>query len=210
MNKFKNPMIAAAVLTGLALIGSLMNSHPSVLQAAGGPTVTIDPARLPLHVTGSTTVAGTVAATQNGIWNVGINGTPSVRVADDPGRIPFQSTKYCTPSPGSCSATFGPTPSGRRLVIEYVSGAFGFNAVPLNTKILMNSPANTVTFNIPPPSAPLPIDVSFNERVRLYVDQGQTVTATVFSSATPVPGYFMVAGYLLDCNAAPCAAIASF
>jgi hypothetical protein len=65
MNKFKNPMMAAAVLTALGLIGSMMNSHPSVLQAAGGPTVTIDPSQLPLHVTGTTTVSGTVGITGN-------------------------------------------------------------------------------------------------------------------------------------------------
>jgi hypothetical protein len=102
MNKFKNPMIAAVVLGGLGLIGSLMNSHPPVQAATLVPpiNVAIDPSTLPLHVTGSATVAGTVAATQSGpwnvaatqsgLWNVGITGqpigvnlnnTPSVTVA---------------------------------------------------------------------------------------------------------------------------------
>jgi hypothetical protein len=77
MNKFKNPMIAAAVFAGLGLIGSIMNSHPSVQAATLLPpiNVAIDPSTLPLHVTGSTTVTGTVAATQSGPWNVGVSGT---------------------------------------------------------------------------------------------------------------------------------------
>src|SRR5262245_49431910 len=65
MNKFKNPVIFIALLVGFALIGSLINSRTSLIRAAGGPTVTIDPAQLPLHVTGSTTVSGTVGISGN-------------------------------------------------------------------------------------------------------------------------------------------------
>jgi hypothetical protein len=66
----------------LAIIGTMMNSRPSVLQAAGGPTVTIDPTQLPLPVQGSLGVSGTVAATQSGNWNVAITGTPNVKVTN--------------------------------------------------------------------------------------------------------------------------------
>jgi hypothetical protein len=82
MKRFKNHLIAAGVLSVLAIIGTIMNSHQSVLQTAGGPTVTIDPEQLPLPVTGSTTVSGSVAATQSGLWNVGITGTPSVNITN--------------------------------------------------------------------------------------------------------------------------------
>src|SRR5437763_11958251 len=51
MRMFRSALITVAAVGILAVIGSLMNSHPSVLQAAGGPTVTIDPAQLPLQVT---------------------------------------------------------------------------------------------------------------------------------------------------------------
>ena len=57
-----------------------MNSTRTVVQA-GGPTVTIDPTELPLPVSGSATVSGTVAATQSGPWNVGILGTPTFGLA---------------------------------------------------------------------------------------------------------------------------------
>lgn len=56
-----------------------MDSRPAAAQGAPnpGPVVRIDPAQLPLQVTGTisgnTTVTGTVAATQQGTWNVGVN-----------------------------------------------------------------------------------------------------------------------------------------
>jgi hypothetical protein len=59
MNRFKNHLIAAGVLSVLAIIGTIMNSHQSVAQAAGGPTVTIDPDQLPLPVQGSLGITGT-------------------------------------------------------------------------------------------------------------------------------------------------------
>jgi hypothetical protein len=65
MNKVKSPVIFIALLAAFALIGSLINSRASVIRAAGGPTVTIDPAQLPLQVTGSTTVSGTVGISGN-------------------------------------------------------------------------------------------------------------------------------------------------
>jgi hypothetical protein len=82
MSTFKKRMLVAAVIAGLAVIGSLMNSQQSTVRAAGGPTVTIDQAQLPLPVQGSLGISGTVAATQSGIWNVGITGTPNVHVTN--------------------------------------------------------------------------------------------------------------------------------
>jgi hypothetical protein len=41
----------------LAAIGSVMNSRQATLQGAGGPAVTIDPAQLPLPVTGRVSAA---------------------------------------------------------------------------------------------------------------------------------------------------------
>jgi hypothetical protein len=82
MDSIKKRIFAAAIIAGLAVIGSLMNSQQSTVRAAGGPTVTIDQAQLPLPVQGSLGVSGTVAATQSGNWNVGITGTPNVHVTN--------------------------------------------------------------------------------------------------------------------------------
>jgi len=81
IREIKNKVIALSAVGILALIGSLMNSRQSVVQGAGGPTVSIDQAQLPLPVTGSATVSGTVSATQSGPWNVGITGIPTVNLA---------------------------------------------------------------------------------------------------------------------------------
>jgi hypothetical protein len=101
MKRFKNHLITAAVLSVLAVVGTIMNSHQAEAQGPpGGMSVNIvNPS--PVPVTGSTTVSGTVAATQSGSWNVGITGTPKVNVTNsatapvlslnvnDPGRTPY-------------------------------------------------------------------------------------------------------------------------
>src|SRR5215467_10320755 len=78
MNRLKNHLIAAAVLSVLAVIGTAMNSHQAAAQgpATGLAVNIVNP--LPVPVTGSTTISGTVAATQSGSWNVGITGTVNV------------------------------------------------------------------------------------------------------------------------------------
>src|SRR5215472_1297712 len=134
MNSLKNRVFAAAIIAGLAVIGSLMNSQQSTVRAAGGPTVTIDPTQLPLPVQGSLGVSGTVAATQSGAWNVGITGTPTVHVGnaatspvlvrdvDNPARKPFAVNTSCVMAAASnnCNAQFS-VPAGSELVIENVS-----------------------------------------------------------------------------------------
>jgi hypothetical protein len=82
MKRFKNHLIVATVLSLLAIAGTIMNSHQAKAQGPpGGLAVNIvNP--LPVPVTGSTTVSGTVAATQSGAWNVGITGTPNVNVTN--------------------------------------------------------------------------------------------------------------------------------
>src|SRR5215467_10429922 len=77
----------------LAIIGTIMNSHQAAAQPpgpTGGLAVNIvNP--VPVPVTGSTTVSGTVAATQSGAWNVGITGQPiAFKNVDEPGRRPYQ------------------------------------------------------------------------------------------------------------------------
>lgn len=80
MKSIKNRLFAVAIIAGLAVIGSVMNSRQSIVQGAAGPTVTIDQAQLPLPVQGSLGVSGSVAATQSGPWNVEITGTPAVNI----------------------------------------------------------------------------------------------------------------------------------
>jgi hypothetical protein len=66
MQNLRNKLIAGGAVVILAVIGSVMNSRQSTIQGAGGPTVTIDPAQLPLPVTGT----------------IGLTGTPNVKVTN--------------------------------------------------------------------------------------------------------------------------------
>jgi hypothetical protein len=71
MQRLRERLIAVAVVGVLAITGMFMNSRQT--KAEGSAPVTIV-GPLPLPVTGSTTLSGTVAATQSGLWNVGITG----------------------------------------------------------------------------------------------------------------------------------------
>src|SRR5215831_18874114 len=130
MNDFKKRILVAAIIAGLAVIGSLMNSQQATIRAAGGgPTVTIDQTQLPLPVTGSLGVAGTVAATQSGTWNVGVTGTPNVNVAN-PATAPVPVTLISPASSPSvtCTVTLN-TAGGNGL--PFTSGGSTF--VPANS-----------------------------------------------------------------------------
>src|SRR5215469_8248461 len=78
MSSLKHTLIVLAALGGLAAVGSLMNSKQVAAQSRPGSMAVNIVNPLPVPVSGSTTVSGTVAATQSGAWNVGIAGTPTV------------------------------------------------------------------------------------------------------------------------------------
>jgi hypothetical protein len=186
MKRFKNHLIAAAVLSVLAIIGTIMNSRPSVLQAAAGPTVTIDPTQLPLPVQGSTSVSGTVAATQSGTWNVGIAGNSAssplfTRDADNPARRPFQ-TSLCssileTPEPCNAPSSFT-VPSNLRLIIEFIGGSCatplgnnGLQELDLGIRTQVGGTDATYSF---PYSFGLG-ELTIAQQTRIYADPGTNV-----------------------------------
>lgn len=84
MNLAQNQVLTLAGLATLGLIGSLMSSHHAVAQGppSGQSVNIVNP--LPVPITGSATVSGTVAASQSGAWNVALSGTPNVSVANTP------------------------------------------------------------------------------------------------------------------------------
>jgi|SRR5215813_2140934 len=130
--RLKNYLIAATALALLA--GTITLSLPR----AGKATGSID-ANLKVINTGTSpvpvTLQGpnlTVQAQQSGVWNVGINGTPTVTVGnsvtnplfvrnvDEPARSPFQSSQNILFTTVSGTAFFA-VPDGRVTVIEHVS-----------------------------------------------------------------------------------------
>ena len=140
---------------------------------------------------------------------------------DDHGRIPYQSEVDggsigippvpCDQTVG-CDFVFGPVPAGHRLVIERITGVVPSTA-PAQTFITLSNP------NSPSPGtvyAAITIPATstagnFEVPTLVYVDSLQSVDVTVaFAGAGFASGFFrrmIVKGYLLDCTAAPCAAI---
>jgi len=139
----KNQRSYALVILGIAiLIGSIALSEASGLHGASADSekdvvvvnTTANP--VPVNTQGTTNIAGLVQAQQNGAWNVGLTGTPTVRVGnttnapvlvrdvDSPGRGAFQ-LELDVPIPaGSISASNSfPVPEGKRFVIEFASAS---------------------------------------------------------------------------------------
>jgi hypothetical protein len=228
-------MFAAAIIAALAVIGSEMNSHQSTLQGAGGPTVTIDQAQLPLPVQGSLGVSGTVAATQSGAWNVGITGTPNVNVTNpaiapvlflnvnDPGRIPYESYITLMTCGGDqvCDVQFGGVPGGDRLVVQHIAIAGTVNTA--STLAFANvddigTPglpgfATIAQFPVPVIAQTSGASVIVDQPVLIYFDAGHAPAVAVhLNSASAIISTARVTliGYLLNCSIGPCAPVAHF
>jgi hypothetical protein len=139
---------------------------------------------------------------------------------DDHGRIPYQSqsnqsTTDCT-NASSCIFPFPPVPAGHRLVLERVTGSiFTQNPTAVEVRVCAVALCQTggsgndvmADFRIGSPSV---INPSFNEPILGYIDAGSAPTIVVFleGSFTGNSPHYYLAGYLLDCAAAPCAPIA--
>ena len=131
---------------------------------------------------------------------------------DDHGRVAYQSMLFKGCSSAACTFTFGPVPAGHRLVIEHVSGALEL-AGSASDVIVQLHPASLIppsmdlyaAFSTPNPSG------FFDQPTLTYVDSLQSINIIAFlrGGATYGPNNrMMIAGYMLDCAAAPCAAIA--
>lgn len=221
MHKVKLGMIIGGVLLVLGSIQTLMDhgSKVGTLRADGGPTVTIA-APLPLPTT----------AAQNGAWNVGITGSPTVTVgntvstldAERLARIPFQSfvTIACT-DPGTCSSQYvsssSGVPAGHRLVIQHVSGYFyvplgtapgpfmdlyDYNHTPKGHWYFVGRPGS------PFGSSPTKVTFTVNEDVLAYFDSPQAPGIDVDGQSSVVNGNVTVTGYLESCVVTGCPAIA--
>jgi hypothetical protein len=174
------------------------SSNIGALRAAdGGPSVTIG-GPLPLPTT----------AAQNGVWNVGVTGTPSVSVSnhvavrniDEKGRNPYMQGAFQTCSQGNafCDMTFPAVPAGKRLVIERVSANIGLNpGSGINGTFLI---APGVFFSLPGRAMSTPTLVGVNEQVLTYFEAGQVPLYRVVLSSSTDSGVVssVISGYLVD------------
>lgn len=229
MTRMKKSLLVVTVLAILGIVGSAMQkAQPaaSTPTTFGIPVTVASPLPMP--------VSGTVSAQQSGTWNVGINGTPSVNIAnsptvnlassattplffrnvDDPGRIPYQSTVTTSSCiTYLCTWNFPAVPANHRLVVQHLSGYLVFKAAtePFVAGIQSSSGNNTIGFLVPATWANATTS-GFDQPILDYFDGGSSFQAFVqglsnignpFATAS-----ITVTGYLLDCSAAPCAAIA--
>jgi hypothetical protein len=186
---------------------------------------------LPLPVT------GTVTAEQGGAWSVGITGVPSVHIANSPsvtiangaaqpllavnlsdqGRAPYQFTTLLPVSAcqgqTQCMLTSPTVPAGHRLVVTRISGDVQFDADPTKVTVSIEDPltdAFLAGIQIAQPSLGTN---QFNADVLFYVDAGHSFRFNALSLfgvpfSTFLQQTFVASGYLVDCNVAPCGAIA--
>jgi hypothetical protein len=135
---------------------------------------------------------------------------------DEKGRTPYERTVdrsgqglgSCAGATG-CSFGFG-VPAGHRLVIEQIGGYLTFNGNPTSVyfSIGLNNPQIGQNWGISPMTATGDGSVVFHQDVRAYVDTFFQVDA--IEHGAPFNGgieHITVTGYLVDCNAAPCAAV---
>ncbi len=136
---------------------------------------------------------------------------------DDPGRVPYQSTQFTTQCSGLsvCSFIFGAVPSGHRLVITHLAGAFAYNGFPSEVDVTFGTNVQFGGFS-PAVQTILTKPLSIFDRAAAgYVDGGTSVTlnayanGTVFSTALGAAQNVTLMGYLVDCGAAPCSPIAN-
>lgn len=177
------------------------------------------------------TFAASLALASANAWALGstpvtvtnTDSNPAVtRTIDEPGRIPYQTRGEPT---GCAKQQFNSDfdcfvniplalAPGQRLVIERISGLALFSGAPPPPSafvvILSNeSRAAQQSFTV---LAPLGTVAAFDQPVSLYFDPGdQSPQVTVdfgptISDPNDVPAV-TVTGYILDCNAGPCAPI---
>lgn len=80
----KKRLFASALLIALAGAGVLISGSQNVAKAGPGATPVSIMSPLPLPVTGTATVSGTVGAAQSGAWNVNVANSPAVSLAGTP------------------------------------------------------------------------------------------------------------------------------
>jgi len=130
-----------------------------------------------------------------------------VRNVDDPGRIAYENEQGL--GAGQDLVVFPKVPAGHRLVIQHVSAELRFQSfVSSQVQVLVSGGGQASSNFLAPFSKSL---AGFDQLVQLYVDAGEAPAVQIVADAglTQVSsGFLTLTGYLLDCTAAPCAAIA--
>lgn len=179
-------IIAIAIVAMLAVV---VIPHPKPVQAQGSAPVTVINTPLPVSLTGTGNITGTVAATQSGAWNVGVTSLPAVQLAsgatvaisgfsntdatalftsdiDAAARGAFAVALCSDTGDGTCAGVYGEPntttlPVGQRFVIEQISHGCGGGAY-------LEASLKGHKFQYVLPGA----GGGFSQQQRIYVDGG--------------------------------------
>jgi hypothetical protein len=180
MNRFRNYVLMAAGFAVLVLVVGVFSAGPAIAQAVRAALVS----------------------------NV-----------DDPGRIPYQFQKVCLSLGSDCSVSLPPVPTGKRLVTTHVSGYFAVTLPPGTLAAARYFDGNLDRLTTQGIHA-IPVTLQglgsfgdglyiFNQSILGFTDAGQSARLTVeLGIGASYDATITVTGYMLDCNAAPCVAIA--
>jgi len=180
---------AYLVITGgvLLIALSLSFAHVNPADSAGSAPVTVVNTPLPVTLQGTGTISGTVAATQSGAWNVGINNpvsldpttTNPVTITESQ-RHPFSVSPFCDTTTSACLVSV-PTLTTQRMEVEYISAfcTSNISGIPLPTLqfgAVVESPgpnpnSRQFGFNQPNPAQVLGAAI-FGQIVKAYVEPG--------------------------------------
>jgi hypothetical protein len=129
------------------------------------------------------------------------------RNVDDPGRIAYQSSTTCDKGGTSCNFVLPAVPNGHRLVVAHVSGRLLFDSDASGVEVDLSGAANAArsSFLAPPSFQRIGL---FDQPVLQYFDGGSVPVVTTVADAFFLASEATISGYLIDCAATPCAAIA--
>jgi hypothetical protein len=134
------------------------------------------------------------------------------------GRIPYIQTvvqpTLCNGAHGGnnpCNFLFDLVPPGHRLVLQQISGHVFISGTPTYIQASLVDHSNDIMASV---SAPPQQESIFGGPVLGYIDAGDqaliqvNVFAPFGTTMISAPQQVTISGYLLDCSAAPCSAIA--
>ncbi len=122
---------------------------------------------------------------------------------DDPGRVAYQSGSFPNASPPTNSVTFNfpPVPANHRLVVQHLSGNLTFSTN--GTAVIQSVGTNFFASSMAGLAA-------FDQPVLMYFEPGlvQVLVSGLNNQTFSGLQTLNMTGYMLDCSAAPCSAIA--
>jgi hypothetical protein len=152
--------------------------------------------------------ADAVAAALVEVVNTTANPVITSRM-DDPGRIPYtSSTGSSSPCNQACTFDLPAVPAQHRLVLDNLGGSVELNSSGfVSAQVYCANCGDPRNNGITIPNSGV-LANQFSTPIHLYFDAGQVPRISLAAGASIFTQAVTVSGYLLDCSAAPCAAMA--